>query len=249
MLPSGDLHLIGGVDDSNNLLQQHIVYRHHKGEIAKLAQLPSPKNPSNGLVYLNNAIYVIGGLKAKGGWDSECLQYDVKRNEWKVIPSMNNAKPHQSVVAFRNSIIAFGLSFSETTLNIERLDVDKLQWKAVSVSNLLSNPFNFAAGFSSIQVNEDEILLFGGKSYEDSLKSNKRTTDKSICPQLFLFNPDTSSFSQLEKVGLATGTQFGEINPIIIGNAIYSFEFLISRTNPIVRWYDNIQVVRMASGK
>ena len=165
LLPSGDLHIIGGVDDNNNLLQQHIVYRHHKGEIAKLAQLPSPKNPSNGLVYHNNCIYVVGGLKAKGGWDNECLQYDIKRNEWRTIPSMNAVKPHQSVVVFRNSIIAFGLAFSETTLNIERLDIEQMRWKSMSVSNLLSNPFNFAAGFSSIQVNEDEVLLFGGKSY------------------------------------------------------------------------------------
>jgi hypothetical protein len=102
-----------------------------------------------------------------------------------MIPSMNSVKPHQTVAVFRNSIIAFGLSFSETTLNIERLDIDQMKWRQVSVANLLSNPFNFAAGFSAIQINEDEILLFGGKNYEDSLKSNKRTTDKSLCQQMF----------------------------------------------------------------
>lgn len=31
LLPNGDLHLVGGIDDNNNLLQTHIVYRHHKG--------------------------------------------------------------------------------------------------------------------------------------------------------------------------------------------------------------------------
>jgi hypothetical protein len=106
-----------------------------------------------------------------------------------MIPSMNSVKPHQTVAVFRNSIIAFGLSFSETTLNIERLDIDQMKWRQVSVANLLSNPFNFAAGFSAIQINEDEILLFGGKNYEDSLKSNKRTTDQSLCQQMFLFSP------------------------------------------------------------
>lgn len=78
---------------------------------------------------------------------------------------MNTVKPHQSVVVYRDSIIAFGLSFGETTLNIERLDIEQMRWKQVSVANLLSNPFNFAAGFSAVQINEDEVLLFGGKNY------------------------------------------------------------------------------------
>jgi hypothetical protein len=112
MLPNGDLHLIGGLDSQNKLLQQHLVYRHHKGEMAKLAPLPEPKNPSNGLAYHDWFIYVIGGLKTKGSWDSECFQYDVKRNEWKTIQKMNYIKPQQSVAVFNNTIIAFGLPFN-----------------------------------------------------------------------------------------------------------------------------------------
>lgn len=177
--------------------------------MAKLAQLPQPKNPSNGLVHHNGFIYLIGGLKSKGGWDNECLCYDVKKNEWKSIASMSAAKPHQTVCVYNNSILAFGLSFNENALNIERYDIDLGKWKSVVVSNLLSNPFNFAAGFSSIQINRDEILLFGGKTYEDSLKSNKRTTDKNMCPNIYTFYPETGSFVQYDKIGLCTGTQFG----------------------------------------
>lgn len=160
---------------------------------------------------------------------------------------MNSIKPHQTVVTFSNSIIAFGLSFNENALNIERLDLEKMEWKPINVANLLSNPFNFAAGFNSIQVNDQEVLLFGGKNYEDSLKSNKRTTDKSLCPNMYLFNPESCSFTQIDKIGLTTGTQFGEINPIILNNNIYSFEFMLSKVNPIVRWYDTLQVVKISS--
>ena len=32
-------------------------------------------------------------------------------------------------------------------------------------------------------------LIDGGKNYEDSLKSNKRSTDKTLNPHLYLFNP------------------------------------------------------------
>jgi fibrillarin-like rRNA methylase len=46
-------------------------------------------------------------------------------------------------------------------------------------------------------------------------------------------------------LGLATGTQFGEINPIIIDGAVYSFEFLLSKVDPLVRWYDTVQVVKI----
>lgn len=78
---------------------------------------------------------------------------------------MNSVKPHQTVVVYNNSIVVFGLSFNENSLNIERLDLETMKWRQLSVCNLLSNPFNFAAGFSSIQINPHEVLLFGGKTY------------------------------------------------------------------------------------
>ncbi len=83
-----------------------------------MAPLPQPRNPSNALIYHNGYIYLIGGLKGKGAWDNECFQFEIKRNEWKAIPSMGTVKPHQTVCLFKNTIYAFGLSFSEAALNI-----------------------------------------------------------------------------------------------------------------------------------
>jgi hypothetical protein len=150
---------------------------------------------------------------------------------------MNAVKPHQSVVVFRNSIIAFGLAFSETTLNIERLDIEQMRWKS-DQRMPTSSPTRstFAAGFSAIQVNEDEVLLFGGKSYEDSLKSNKRTTDKSICPQMFLFNPDSLLLQSAREDWVGNWHAIRRDQPTHRATtSIVAFEFMISRTNPIVQ--------------
>lgn len=70
-------------------------------------------------------------------------------------------------------------------------------------------------------------------------------TDKGLCSNMYLFTPETGSFTQIPKANLTTGTQFGELNPIILNKSIYSFEFMISKMNPIVRWYDTVQVVKI----
>jgi hypothetical protein len=41
------------------------------------------------------------------------------------------------------------------------------------------------------------------------------------------------------------GIQSGEINPLIISNSIMTFEFLISKVNPIGRWDNNMLAMRI----
>ena len=77
------------------------------------------------------------------------------------------------------------------------------------LTNFLCNPFNFASGFSAIQVNKSEILLFGGKKYLENVKNQKRSTDREVTPYLYLFHPITSSFSQIRCVNPCIGVRDG----------------------------------------
>ena len=63
---------------------------------------------------------------------------------------------------------------------------------------------------------------------------------------MYIFSLETNSFAQTEKQNLSTGIQFGEINPIIINNRVISVEYLLSKVNPITRWFNAIQVVEIS---
>jgi hypothetical protein len=41
------------------------------------------------------------------------------------------------------------------------------------------------------------------------------------------------------------GVQYGEFNPIIFGGSVFFSEFLLSKNNPIARWYDNLHVMQL----
>lgn len=79
---------------------------------------------------------------------------------------MNTIKPHQSCSIFNstNSIYCFGIPENKK-INIEKYHIDKNIWEDIMITNFLSNPFNFAAGFMACQINDKEILLFGGKKF------------------------------------------------------------------------------------
>ena len=44
------------------VLKTHIVFRSNTAEVFKLANIPAPRNPVNGLVTKRKFIYMIGGL-------------------------------------------------------------------------------------------------------------------------------------------------------------------------------------------
>ena len=65
---------------------------------------------------------------------------------------MHASKPHQSCSLFNSSIFCFGIP-EQKKINIEKYSIEKAVWEEISINNFLSNPFNFAAGFISCQIN------------------------------------------------------------------------------------------------
>lgn len=121
---------------------------------------------------------------------------------------MKNPKPHQSIALFDQQIFCFGIP-APNKINIEEYDIANDRWKEVILTNFLCNPFNFASGFSTVQINESEILLFGGKKYLENVKNQKRSTDREVTPYLYLFQPNTYSFVQLGALNPCIGVRDG----------------------------------------
>lgn len=65
---------------------------------------------------------------------------------------MQSVKPHQSTAVFKDSIFCFGIPESKK-INIEKYDIVQNEWEEIVISNFLSNPFNFASGFVTVQIN------------------------------------------------------------------------------------------------
>lgn len=162
---------------------------------------------------------------------------------------MKCPKAHQSTCLFENRIYCFGIP-STSKVNIEEYDIETNRWRDIHVQNFLGNPFNFAASFSSIQINDSEILLFGGKKYLENVKNQKRSTDRIVSPHLYLFQPKTCSFMQLGALNPCIGVRDGEISPIVRNGKIYAAEYVISRNQPICRWLSAIHMLEISpSGK
>lgn len=124
LLPNGNFHIIGGINDKGHLVKSHIKYSAKKLTI--MPPLPNAKNPYNSLIYYEGRIYMIGGLKGKNEWDNECSYFDLKENVWKGLPSMKSAKPHQSVSLCNSLIFAFGLP-SNADFNVSNIECFSLE--------------------------------------------------------------------------------------------------------------------------
>lgn len=48
---------------------------------------------------------------------------------------------------------------------MEKYEIESNEWEEISITNFLSNPFNFASGFVTIQINDTDILFLGGKKF------------------------------------------------------------------------------------
>ena len=94
-------------------------------------------------------------------------------------------------------------------VNIERYSIAENQWEEVTLTNFLSNPFNFASGFTTLQINHSDILFLGGKKFLENMSNNKRSTDRELSPNAYLFRPETNSFIQLGRIHPCLGVQYG----------------------------------------
>ena len=133
---------------------------------------------------------------------------------------MHTIKPHQSTVVFNDSIYCFGIPESKK-INIEKYDIQKNVWEEIVIGNFLSNPFNFASGFITTQINSTDILFMGGKKFLENMANNKRSTDRELSPNLYLFRPETNSFVQLGRMNPCLGVQYGEFTPVVFGGSVF----------------------------
>ena len=108
----------------------------------------------------------IGGLGYNAQLLNSCEKYSQFSNKWTAIAPLNTPKYKVSACNFRNSYIyIFGgeISGGINTQDIELLDLQHLRdgWKLININN---NPLKVMNSAFSIQIETNEILIFGGKA-------------------------------------------------------------------------------------
>lgn len=94
-----------------------------------------------------------------------CERYDVERDQWFLIAPVHKKRYAASSVGLKNlnKIFLFGGRTDYNNLMLEEIEeynADKDEWSIVNLKNpIVWNPVEVCA---AIQVNEEQILVFGG---------------------------------------------------------------------------------------
>ncbi len=114
-------------------------------------------------------IYCIGGENGTNGVLKTCEKYDIEADSWEKIPSLNHPKCRASLCSFNDCILyAFGGTYKEGNTE-DYFDSIELysnrsgtpKWENILVTETAT--WTKRASSGSIQIDEDSILLFGGK--------------------------------------------------------------------------------------
>ena len=172
--------------------------------------------------YLDDYIYTIGGKDTKSEVLGFCERYNIKRNCWEAIASLNVKRYAASCTAVKNkkSIFLFGGIHEEENKTVDCIEeyiVEKDMWVNLQVRTLIWQSVEISA---VIQIKSDEILIFGGNS------PKLRDTDNS-----YIFNIKDHTFKKT-KTNLRKPQVFISA-PFLFANKVYALgnEYYVKKRN------------------
>lgn len=119
---------------------------------------------------MNDKIYVVGGKTVKSEFSNSCEMYDTIQMTWSRIACLNEGINKPSVCNFNNNaLLKFGgvNKFGFIEKNIERYNPKLNVWDIVAYSYVEgSKEVELLCKCISIQINNNQILVIGGKNYE-----------------------------------------------------------------------------------
>ena len=153
--------------------------------------------------YLNGFIYIISGKDNSCEVVNFCEKYDVERDQWFLITPVQKKRYAASSVGLTNlnKIFLFGGRANNNhhmIQEIEQYDAIKDEWTIVNLRNAsIWNPVEVSA---TIQINEDQILVFGG--------SDVRVRDSAACYFLNVTDNSLERITDLKKAQVFVSPAF-----------------------------------------
>lgn len=136
-------------------------------------------------IYLNNKVYIFGGVDSSGNPMNECEYYNILSNECTSVKNMNEKKCRISLVEINNKFIfSFGGDTNNNiSENIEKYDIENNNWILLKI--ILPLPMTC---IGIVKLSDKEILLCGGYS-----------SQKGQLNSIYKFDVDDFSILELDK--------------------------------------------------
>eukprot|EP00347_Sterkiella_histriomuscorum_P002043 403369692 len=195
------IYMIGGNVEHRFSTDRCYSFNLQANELRQIQSLKQ-KRYGHGLCYMNQFLYVVGGVQDDNQTLDVCERYDIINKEWNEIPKLEVPCFSMTLLSVRGRYIytiggIYGpYQLFEAKEMIHRLDVQKLnqtpldcQWESFQIESMLPQacqygliplPFN-----SDQEKNINQYLIFGGVSYLDSLQR-----------QIMIFKENTQDFSK-----------------------------------------------------
>jgi hypothetical protein len=167
-IENGDIYLTGG-QYKPYYLRTTFFFDEGSNTLEKKADMTLARG-DHSLIYLAGYIYAIGSYMN----NKTCERYNVLKNKWAPISSMNIGRAGSGLCTFDNAYIyAFGgRNGKRTILNaIECYSIENDIWRKIEYATK-DNWIPCYMGLAH-QVTENEIMIFGGKSAKTQLVSRE----------------------------------------------------------------------------
>eukprot|EP00826_Nyctotherus_ovalis_P014958 TRINITY_DN14214_c0_g1_i1.p1 TRINITY_DN14214_c0_g1~~TRINITY_DN14214_c0_g1_i1.p1 ORF type:complete len:501 (+),score=134.30 TRINITY_DN14214_c0_g1_i1:148-1650(+) len=205
-----NVYFNGGDNDHSVYLKSHYLFDELCGSLVPLADMNESRS-RHALAYVesNRSIYALGGENSNGLLN-HCEYYDIEKNTWTEIESLNEKRCNLSICSVDAVLYAIG-GWNQDYLNIiERLNVSrKGKWEVVNVGKKEMKPGQL---IGAIGIKSEEILIFGGYQVEEMLTKD-----------CYVLNLRQSVLSKKESLREADAFIASEVKKI--GDVIYAFGY------------------------
>lgn len=206
VLPDQSVFVTGG-KESKDSGAKDLVFLFYP-ESGQTTRLPSMINghSSHVCLYVERAVYVLGGKNQSNNTYSECEVYSIPDSLWTSIAPMALSRTCASGTHYNGKIYVFGGYQAQVDDSIESYTISTNSWQLLPL-RLPEKVWQH----SSCVISESQILIFGGES------SNEEANTKS-----FILNLDSMSFTGAAQLPIQTNWLFFWLHVAQRGNALYA---------------------------
>jgi len=252
--PFGEIYMTGGVDvDQTDVkLNKSYVYDFNNNTLIEVMNMHVGRS-GHALVYLQGYLYAIGGFSQAKEFTRQCERYNIRNDTWEEIASLNVGSNNPCACTFNDRYIyKFGGKIDDTRLcnYIERYSPAIDKWTIVQYevygepihtggSNLL------LSSAACCQINEKEILVFGGTHADYSQKSNSSFVlhvEKE--PKRGEDNPHTYSVRNYNKHPLPIAEGFWNNQAVVVDSKMYALQNVQNEKNVSIVYLDRRRILR-----
>lgn len=170
-LPFNQVFICGGRKSAAEVSLPDSFILSTQPKISLTAIQPMPNGRSNHFVlYLNDNIYVLGGLDSSNLYTKTCMRYSLRTDNWDYIAELSEQKDTIGGCcdSINEKIFIFGGKGKESFFAIEEYSVQENTWKVLNIVMPCDSCMSGSLYFPC----KKELIIFGGQNAKSELLKN-----------------------------------------------------------------------------